>query len=161
MLSASTVPASPLVAVQTTTDTIQIDLVGMESLPTIQRLNHTVFGEARVINQLDRRDLLMFLASIGGEPVGFKVGYGLSRTTFYSAKGGVLEPWRGRGVARTLLYAMEAEARQLGYPRFAYDTFPNMHPGMTVLGLREGFEVTAAGYNATYQDYRIRFEKAL
>jgi len=36
-----------------------------------------------------------------------------------------------------------------------------MHPGMTVLGLREGFEVTAAGYNATYQDYRIRFEKAV
>ena len=56
---------------------------------------------------------------------------------------------------------LEEEARRLGYDRFAYDTFPNMHPGMTVLGLREGFEVTAAGYNATYQDYRIRFEKAL
>jgi GNAT superfamily N-acetyltransferase len=147
--------------VQLTTDTIEIDRVGMDALPTIRRLNQTVFGEARVINQLDRRDLLMFLASVGGEPVGFKVGYGLTRTTFYSAKGGVLEPWRGRGVARALLHAMEEEVRRLGYARFAYDTFPNMHPGMTVLGLREGFEVTAAGYNATYQDYRIRFEKAL
>ena len=161
MLPASTASIPPPAAVQTTTDTIQIDRVGMESLPTIQRLNQTVFGEVRVINQLDRRDLLMFLATVDGEPVGFKVGYGLSRTTFYSAKGGVLKPWRGRGVARALLYAMLDAARQLGYPRFAYDTFPNMHPGMTVLGLREGFEVTAAGYNTTYQDYRIRFEKTL
>jgi GNAT superfamily N-acetyltransferase len=133
----------------------------MEDFPTIRRLNRTIFGEARVINQLDRRDLLLFLATLGGQPVGFKVGYGLTRTTYYSAKGGVLEPWRGRGVARGLLHAMEDEVRRMGYDRFAYDTFPNMHPGMTVLGLSEGFEVTAAGYNATYQDYRIRFEKAL
>ena len=146
-----------------TTDlgTLQITRVGLEQLPTIRRLNQTIFGEARIINQLDRRDLLLFLATLGGEPVGFKVGYGLTRTTYYSAKGGVLESWRGRGIARELLYAMEDAARRLGYERFAYDTFPNMHPGMAVLGLREGFEVTAAGYNATYQDYRIRFEKEL
>jgi GNAT superfamily N-acetyltransferase len=149
--------------VQTTTDldALQILRVGMEKLPVIRRLNQTIFGEARIINQLDRRDLLLFLAYIEGEPVGFKVGYGLTQSKYYSAKGGVLEPWRGQGVARALLYAMEEEARRLGYDRFAYDTFPNMHPGMTVLGLREGFEVTAAGYNATYQDYRIRFEKDL
>ena len=35
------------------------------------------------------------------------------------------------------------------------------HQGMTVLGLRAGFRVTAAGYNATYQDYRLRLEKGL
>jgi GNAT superfamily N-acetyltransferase len=141
--------------------TLQIARVGMEQLPVIRRMNQTIFGEHRIINQLDRRDLLLFLATLDGEPVGFKVGYGLTKTTYYSAKGGVLESWRGHGIARELLYAMEDEVRRLGYERFAYDTFPNMHPGMTVLGLREGFEVTAAGYNATYQDYRIRFEKAL
>ncbi len=154
---------SPAPAVQTTTEpgTAHVARVGMEDFPTIRRLNRTIFGEARVINQLDRRDLMLFLAWLDGEAVGFKVGYGLSEATYYSAKGGVLEACRGRGIARTLLGAMEREARTLGYERFAYDTFPNMHPGMTVLGLREGFKVTAAGYNATYQDYRIRFEKEL
>lgn len=141
--------------------TLQITRVGMERLPVIRRMNQAIFGEHRIINQLDRRDLLLFIAALDGEPVGFKVGYRLTKETYYSAKGGVLEPWRGRGIARELLHAMEAEVRRLGYERFAYDTFPNMHPGMTVLGLREGFEVTAAGYNSTYQDYRIRFEKEL
>lgn len=155
--------ANSVIAVQTTTepDTVHVARVEMEDFPTIRRLNRTIFGEARVINQLDRRDLMLFLAWLDDEPVGFKVGYGLSEAIYYSAKGGVLESCRGRGIARALLYAMEREARALGYARFAYDTFPNMHPGMTVLGLREGFAVTAAGYNATYQDYRIRFEKAL
>ncbi|MEL7415032.1 MAG: hypothetical protein AAGJ92_03965, partial [Pseudomonadota bacterium] len=36
-------------------------------------------------------------------PVGFKVGYGESEPTFYSAKGGVLEPYRRRGIAKRLL----------------------------------------------------------
>jgi hypothetical protein len=48
------------------------------------------------------------------------------------------------------------EAR--GYERFVYDTFPNKHPGMTVLGLDEGFTVIRAGYSPRYQDYRLRFE---
>ena len=147
---------------QPVTDTaLRIERVGMDQFPTVRRLNVAVFDELRVINQLDRPHLVMLLAYQGHEAVGFKVGYGESSTTFYSAKGGVLEPWRGRGIARLLLVRMMDEARDLGYRQFAFDTFPNMHAGMTVLGLREGFKVTAAGYNATYQDYRIRFEKEL
>jgi predicted GNAT superfamily acetyltransferase len=133
----------------------------MEALPVIRRLNRTIFNEARIINQFDRPDLLMLVASSDGEPVGFKVGYGESRTTFYSAKGGVLELWRRRGVARAMLLVMMDEVRAMGYTRFAYDTFPNLHPGMTILGLREGFRVTAAGFNSTYQDYRLRLEQKL
>ena len=147
---------------QTATDlALRIERVGMDQFPTIRRLNVVVFDEVRVINQLDRPDLVMLLAYRDEEPVGFKVGYGESDASFYSAKGGVLEAYRGRGIARALLVRMMDEARGLGYRRFAFDTFPNMHPGMTVLGLREGFRVTAAGYNATYRDYRLRFEKAL
>lgn len=140
---------------------LRIERVGMDHFPTVRRLNVAVFDEVRVINQLDRPDLVMLLAYRDAEPVGFKVGYGESETTYYSAKGGVLEAHRGRGIAKALLVRMMEEARALGYERFAYDTFPNLHPGMTVLGLRDGFRVTAAGYNATYQDYRLRLEKEL
>lgn len=140
---------------------LRIERVGMERFLDVQMLNQRVFGDARVIQRLDRPDLLILLASVDGQPAGFKVGYGESRTTFYSAKGGVLESHRRCGLARAMLRRMMAEARRMGYARFAYDTFPNKNPGMTVLGLAEGFAVTAAGYNAAYKDYRLRFEKGL
>ncbi|MEM8599850.1 MAG: GNAT family N-acetyltransferase [Bacteroidota bacterium] len=140
---------------------LRVERVGMNRFVDVRAINETIFREARVINQLDRRDLVMLLATVDGTPIGFKVGYGENRTTFYSAKGGTLAAWRRRGLARLLLAEMMSEARALGYLVFAFDTFPNMHPGMTVLGLDAGFRVTAAGYNASYRDYRLRFEKEL
>ena len=140
---------------------LRIERVGMERFLEVQALNQRVFGESRVIHRLDRADLVMLLAMVGGEAAGFKVGYAESRRTFYSAKGGVLPRFRRRGLARALLHRMEDEARALGYACFAYDTFPNKNPGMTVLGLAEGYRVAAAGYNSAYKDYRLRFEKEI
>jgi GNAT superfamily N-acetyltransferase len=73
----------------------------------------------------------------------------------------VLPDYRRQGIARALLYEMLDAVRAAGYERFVYDTFPNKHPGMTVLGLEEGFEVVKAGYSPQYQDYRLRFEQKL
>lgn len=140
---------------------LRIERVPMARYAEVQALNEAIFGERRVIFRLDRADLVFLLAWLDGRRVGYKAGYAEDRTTFYSAKGGVLEGYRRRGIARALLYRMMDEARRLGYRRFAFDTFPNKHAGMTVLGLAEGFAVTAAGYNAAYKDYRLRFEKAL
>jgi GNAT superfamily N-acetyltransferase len=93
--------------------------------------------------------------------VGFKVGYKLKPGTFYSAKGGVLPAHRRLGIARALLYAMVDGVQAKGYERFAFDTFPNMHPGMTVLALDEDFRVADAGYSPQYDDYRLRFVRTL
>ncbi len=140
---------------------LAIERLALDRYDEFRRLNAAVFGDDRVIFRTDRSDLTLLLATVGGEPVGYKVGYGESATTFYSAKGGVLDGWRRLGVARALLARMEDEARRMGYVRFAFDTFPNKHPGMTVMGLSSGFTVAAAGYNAAYRDYRLRFERAL
>lgn len=142
-------------------DQITVAEVDVEVLPVIRNLNAMIFDESRVINTFDRHDLMLLLAYHGEEPVGFKVGYRENRYTFYSAKGGVVPAYRRRGVARLLLYDMMERARARGYLRFAYDTFPNKHPGMTVLGLAEGFRVMKADYNPSYRDYRLRFEKKL
>lgn len=140
---------------------LRIVRVGMDRFREVQALNARIFGDDRVIQRLDRLHLTLLLASTEAGLIGFKVGYGEGATTFYSAKGGVLDAYRRTGVARAMLYQMIEEARRLGYRRFAYDTFPNKHPGMTVLGLAEGFTVTAAGYNQAYRDFRLRFEKSL
>ena len=140
---------------------LRVERVAMDRFDEVRDLNEAVFGEDRVIYRLDRTDLVLLLAWVEGRAVGYKVGYAESATTFYSAKGGVLPAWRRMGVARALLARLEDEARRLGYARFAYDTFPNKHPGMTVLGLAAGYAVTAAGYNAAYRDVRLRFERDL
>lgn len=143
------------------TASLRVEQVGMERLRVIRRLNMTIFDERRIINTFDREDLLMLLALLGEEPVGFKIGYRLRSDTFYSAKGGVLPQYRRRGIARAMLHVMMDCVRDWGYRTFIYDTFPNQHPGMTVLGLSEGFRIVKAGYNAQYDDYRLRFLKEL
>jgi GNAT superfamily N-acetyltransferase len=140
---------------------VRIGQVGLEALEVIQTLNTAIFAEERVINSFDRDDLMILLAFVETEPVGFKVGYRENRYAFYSAKGGVLADYRRLGIARHMLYEMMDRVRARGYLRFAYDTFPNKHPGMTILGLREGFRVMKADYNPTYRDYRLRLEKKL
>ncbi|SHK83829.1 GNAT family N-acetyltransferase [Rhodothermus profundi] len=140
---------------------LTIEEVGLEQLEVIRELNRAIFEEERIINTFDRDDLMILLARVDGVPVGFKIGYRENSRTFYSAKGGVLPAYRRQGIARQLLYVMMERARQKGYRRFAYDTFPNRHPGMAVLGLTEGFRVTRADYNTFYRDYRLRLEKDL
>lgn len=139
---------------------VPIDIVeiGMDQLDTIRRLNVAIFDDEHVINTFDRNGLLMLLARTAETAVGFKIGYQLDESTFYSAKGGVHASYRRKGIARALLHAMLEVVQDRGYDRFVYDTFPNKHPGMTVLGLDEGFEVIRAGYSSQYQDYRLRFE---
>ncbi len=138
---------------------LHIVAVDLSKLAVIKRLNRVIFDEERVINTFEREDLLLLLAYLGDNPVGFKIGYKESRHTFYSAKGGVLKAFRRRGISRRLLDEMIVRIRHKGYRILAYDTFPNMHPGMTIMGLAEGFRVTRADYNPTYKDFRLRFEK--
>jgi GNAT superfamily N-acetyltransferase len=157
----------PATGADATPDALDVTIreVGMERLSLIRDLNVQIFGEERIINSFDRADVLILLATTGGAlgdggtPVGFKLGYRLHQEAFYSAKGGVLPRYRRRGVARRLLHAMIERVRADGYRRFVFDTFPNMHPGMTILGLREGFAVTKAGYSPQYDDYRLRMER--
>jgi len=140
---------------------VRIVEVGLSQMDVIRSLNEIIFEEERVINTLEREDLLMLLAYLGDEPIGFKIGYRESRFVFYSAKGGVLPEYRRCGIARRLLDEMLRRVKEKGYVRFAFDTFPNRHPGMAVLALTEGFRLTKADYNALYKDYRLRFEKKL
>ena len=142
-------------------ESVIIQPVGLENLDIIRKLNVTIFEEERVINTFDREDLLMLIAYLEAAPIGFKIGYRQSDDTFYSAKGGVLSGYRRKGVARMMLYDMIEHVRARGYRRFAFDTFPNKHPGMTILGLDEGFNVVKADFNTVFQDYRLQFEKEI
>ncbi len=140
---------------------LTISSISLDELDLIRDMNRLLFNEDRIINSFDRKDLVLLIARFEGMPAGFKVGYRENRFVFYSAKGGVLPDFRRRGIARFLMYAMMDRARELGYSRFAFDTFPNLHPGMTVLAVTEGFRLIKSDYNTAYREYRLRFEKKL
>lgn len=140
-----------------TSNDILIQPVGFEMMPAITEMNRLLFDEERVINRFDRPDLVILLASVDGEAAGFKIGYGLDRGIYYSAKGGVLDRFRRRGIAGRLLENLMDEAFKRGYRTYCFDTFPNMHPGMTILGVSRGFSVTEVRYSDVYKDLRVRF----
>lgn len=128
---------------------------------TIRSLNQIIFAEERIINTFDHAHLLMLIAEVSDEPVGFKIGYRENRFVYYSAKGGVLDEFRRTGIARAMMQEMIDRIRPFGYRRLAFDTFPNRHPGMTVLALHDGFRLVQADWNQTYRDFRLRFEKVI
>ena len=69
--------------------------------------------------------------------------------------------FRRKGIAKKLLKLMMYEVYQMDYKVFSYDTFPNKHRGMIILGLNEGFKISDAKWNEYYQDYQIHLEKDL
>lgn len=142
-------------------DELRIEKLRREEFDRLDAINFTLFNEKRVINRTDHTDLVLLSACIRDIIIGFKVGYGKKNGVFYSAKGGVLPDYRRKGVAKKLLDEMMSQATLLGYSKFVYDTFPNHHPGMLVLGLNRGFRVTEACWNPQYNDFQISLSASL
>jgi ribosomal protein S18 acetylase RimI-like enzyme len=140
---------------------LSIREIPLEAIEAVREMNRIIFREERIINTFERDEVMILEASIDGEPVAFKIGYRESRHTFYSAKGGVMPGFRRRGIAVALLGDMMRRVEELGYRRIAFDTFPNLHPGMTILALAQGFQLTKSDFNSAYREYRLRFEKRL
>jgi len=140
---------------------LTISEISFDEIDIIRQMNRLIFDEERIINSFDRQDLMLLVAHFEDIPAGFKVGYRENRYIYYSAKGGVLPEFRRRGIARFLMEAMVERVELHGYRRFAFDTFPNLHPGMTVLAVNSGFRLVKADYNTAYREYRLRFEKKL
>lgn len=133
----------------------QYDIEGIEY---VRGINLELFNEERIINHYQHPDLLVYTATLNEMIIGFKVGYGKARGLYYSAKGGVLPIYRRKGIATQLMDCMMLEALKRGYHTFGFDTFPNQHKGMLILGLKEGFKITNGGWNKMHRDYHLHLE---
>ena len=83
---------------------------------------------------------LMLVASIDGRDVGFKAGYAVSPTEFYSYLGGVAPEFRGLGIASELMRSQHEWAVQQGFKVISTKT-KNEFPQMLALNLRHGFRI--------------------
>lgn len=142
------------------TDKIASDITvasdGFSHLNDVLALNRRIFGEDRLLNRLDHHPLIFLTAHCEGRLAGFKIGYPLNCYMFYSAKGATSPLYRRRGVANHLLLAMIAEVSALGFRELHFDTFPARYPGMTIIGLKNGFHIKKLIWNKDYGDFQVR-----
>jgi len=104
---------------------------------------------------------LVLLACHGDAPVGFKAGYDRFRDgSWYSWMGGVLTPWRGRGVAQRLLEAQEAWVIERGYDTLYVKT-RNRHKRMLAFLARNDYDVVRLEEKGQPADTRILLCKRL
>lgn len=142
-------------------DRIDIKEIPREELYLLSRLNREIFEHEYFIRMKHPKDLLILSAWLGGELVGFKIGYAHSNTRFYSAKGCTHPDFRRIGIARKLLWRMIVETTRKGYKDLVFDTFPELFSGMYELGISAGFAVLERKHNASFKAEQVRLIKKL
>ncbi len=104
---------------------------------------------------------LVLIANVGDRPVGFKAGYDRFQDgSWYSWMGGVLESWRGQGIAQRLLEAQEAWVARQGY-RLLYVKTRNQHKRMIAFLAMNGYDILRLEEKSTAEDSRILFGKVI
>jgi GNAT superfamily N-acetyltransferase len=147
---------------------IEITEVGPAEFPLLEVLRDTVFGEfghvshATVAEGIEGKDdLLILLAHLEGNPVGFSAGYRRTLHAFYINYMAILREYRRQGIGRQFMAREESFARARGYERIEFNT-QNRYRGMMLLGLDLGYRPVALEQDdGTENDLVIRFAKSL
>ncbi|WP_369678983.1 GNAT family N-acetyltransferase [Cedecea sp. NFIX57] len=136
------------------------------SLEDILALYHRLpeFDDCRSVVDLQTRlatnQTSQLIACVNGVPAGFKLGYALGETEFYSWLGGVLPEFRRDGVAQALLAAQEKWAMEQGYRMITVKT-RNKFRGMLMMLLKNGYQLMDIEQKGDPDDYRLLLRKSL
>ncbi len=126
-------------------------------------LYSNIFKDADIIFFTQRieaqPELYSILAYDTDALVGYKMGYPYDKHTFYSWIGGVLSPYRQRGIAKQLAHLQEHWAKEHGFAKLRTKSM-NRFRAMMILNLKNGFNITNVYTNARGQT-KIVFEKSL
>jgi predicted GNAT superfamily acetyltransferase len=109
------------------------------------------FGEAK--------HLLINLAFDGEKLVGFKVGYQIDPTKFYSWLGGVDENYRKCGIAQELMKRQHDWCVEKSYKVVQTKTKNSFKP-MLILNIKNGFDIVGVYHNSR-NELKIVLEKTL
>lgn len=103
---------------------------------------------------------LILLAKIDGHIVGYKVGYQISSTEFYSWLGGVIPSHRQQGVASELRLYQEKWARTSGYQAITVKSM-NAYPNMLRLLISSGYQIIGYEPGSNPTNGKIVFQREL
>lgn len=113
-------------------------------LDRLQALHKTIFGEADDLSsKMTGKPPLVVVTAMDAERIiGYKIGYPLDNSTFYSWLGGVDPRYRNHGIASTLMKKQHHYLGERGYKVVQTKTM-NKWRGMLVLNIKSGFDVVA------------------
>ena len=95
---------------------------------------------------------------ISNELVGYKLGYWLDSTRYYSWLGGVVPGHRRQGVARALLRHQESEVVAAGGKTILIKSM-NKYPGMLIMLISNGYQIIGFE-NQGNNEEKIHFSKS-
>ncbi|WP_442600088.1 GNAT family N-acetyltransferase [Neobacillus sp. D3-1R] len=130
-------------------------------LDGILKLHEDIFGSSDdLIEKMNHKPKLVVVTAMDEKKiVGYKIGYELNRTTFYSWLGGVDKNYRKHGVASMLMAKQHQYLKEKGYKVVQTKTM-NKWRNMLILNIKNGFDVLD-----TYTDenglHKIILEKNL
>jgi len=142
-----------------------IDLVGPEDLPVIVSLYNQIFRPGRDVESLRRRfrgryNVLMLVARVAEQPVGFFMGFELKPTVFFSWFYGVVPEFRRQGIASQLMDAVHSWAKQNEYESLRFECH-NQHRPMLHLAIALGYDIVGIRWDPDRGDNLVIFEKTL
>jgi predicted GNAT family acetyltransferase len=130
-------------------------------LDGIIELHKVIFGTTDDLNnKMENKPKLLVITAMNGKKViGYKIGYELDNSKFYSWLGGVDTNYRKHGIASKLMEKQHQYLKEIGYSVVQTKTM-NKWRNMLALNIKNGFDVID-----TYTDekglHKIILEKKL
>ena len=136
-----------------------------ELVDIIHLLDGKIFDEPYSREKIEREasvkhKLIGLVAYEDDDPVGYKVGYELKSSLFYSWLGGVLPAYRNQGIASALMQRQHVIIADMGYKAVRTHTH-NKFREMLILNIRFGFDVVGVMKESANPDTTIVLDKLL
>ncbi len=139
--------------------------IGPGDLGLMTDLYNQVFTPAQDDSFFRRRfqgryNVIMLVAMLEEQPVGFVVGFELMPTTYYCWLIGTAPDARRLGIATQLMHALQSFALDRGYAILRFEC-QNQHRPMLHVAITEGYDLVGIRWDTASADNVVIFEKDL
>jgi GNAT superfamily N-acetyltransferase len=143
----------------------KIDILGPTDVPLISQLYNQMFQPPRDADSFRRRflgrhNVLMLVASVDKDAVGFFVGFELKPDIFFGWLYGVLPEFRRHGIASQLMEAVHAWAKENEYQSVRFECH-NRHRPMLHMAIAHGYDIVGIRWDPDRSANLVIFEKHL
>ena len=115
-------------------------------------------SKEKIEQRLAGKEALILVALEGAKKVGYKLGYALSDTEFYSWLGAVHPSYRGHGIAKQLLKQQEVWVKNKGFKSIRVKSM-NRFPAMLQLLISQGYVICGYDDKGSPETSKIHFIK--